>query len=117
MITRHRSAVETGAAVIVVPGRIRCCYWLLVAAVCVCGGWLWLGNSGAGLLLLWCCALRPWRRETIVVQPAAIEQDGVVMEPWRLSMQIEGEPIEVFRDELSARDWAMLRAQLRLNVR
>jgi len=93
-----------------VPGALRCGYWLLALAVCAGGSWIWFGASGAALILLWAEARRPWRPAPFRM---ALDPQRIVplaMDPWRVSVRIDGRYREVFSDEVSPAQWAQLRS-------
>lgn len=96
--------------VAVAPARLRRYYGLLVVAVALFGGWIWFGNAGAALITLWCAARPPWRAEAFLLTSPLPEVS--VIEPWRLVFRDDGAWIEVFRDEVSAEDWTLLRRQV-----
>jgi hypothetical protein len=94
----------------VVPGTLRRCYWLFALVVCAGGCWTWFGTSGAALILLWAEARRPWRTATFRVPLDPHRSAPLAMDPWRVSMRIDGRSQEIFRDEVCAAEWALLRS-------
>jgi len=114
--TTPQGLAEGNLRLPVFPARVRIVYWVVICSVCICAGWAWLGNSGAGLITLWCSALRPWHREPFELTLDVAEVSGCIVTPWHIVVNSEGRNTEVFRDELSRHDWALLRSTLRLAV-
>lgn len=86
--------------------------WTLLDALLLvaCAGY-WFGNTGLGLALLWLAG--PGRLGLAAEQVRAEEADAstpIWLGERRLCLEgQDGRRIEIFRDELSAADWAALR--------
>jgi hypothetical protein len=83
------------------------------ALLYLASGWIWFGSSGLALAVLWLVSRRP------IAAPAAADRIGLPdpellifahVDDFRvLIICRDGRRLEVFRDELSALDWARLR--------
>jgi hypothetical protein len=84
---------------------------LLVLLVGIAGAWIWFGNAGVAMAALLAVVRPPWHAESVflITLPAKI----VMLEPWRMALSNESARVEVFRDEVSATDWNLLRRHAR----
>ena len=98
-----------------VPARLRWMAWAVQSAVAVAGGWVWFGNAGAALMMLWLWLLRPAGEVRLAFpQPVrwvrlsrfAVTWNGGPARFW-------GRTERVYRDEVSAEAFARLRRDLK----
>lgn len=97
-------------------GRLRLYLHVLLTGLIVLAGWIWFGNAGAALLVLWGKASCPRRQPMTLSIPLA-----EVCELWLYSMalvvrQWNGQLIWIFRDELPAADYARVRRELKAQI-
>jgi len=76
------------------------------------GGWIWFGNSGLGLLGLWSYLHYPRRKvRHLVIDLSQLR--AARLEPLRICLRFRTWRVEeIFRDEVSEREWAALRRVL-----
>ena len=98
------------------PGRFRSwCHFLALPLVAVTA-WAWFGVTGTVPVVIWWWHVRPrlpagsWQVDLARVRRARLG-------PWRTCIAFEGlPPLEIFNDEVPARDLARLRRTLKAQL-
>jgi hypothetical protein len=99
-----------------VPGRVRRGLHGALVIVLMCGGYLWLGDSGAALVLLWGVADSP-RRERITLEIRLELVAEVRLYSRALVVREYGRDFFwIFADEMPPVDYAALRRTLKTQI-